>query len=222
MHCVCLHRRPPTPPSCDGGVEFARAVEPVCVSTTKAPVGSDGGFRAFWVSVAPSTSNPEDMMTSTASFDAVMEITPRPPIVFVAGQGSWLTDSEGRTLSGFHPGLGGEHARPFATADRRGADAAGGAPDQLQPRLLQRSDDPAVRTCWRGIAGCIRSSSPTAAPRPTRARSSWRASGARSIAMAPTKSSPWITASMAARSPRWRHPARRNGNSSTSRRCPAS
>jgi acetylornithine/N-succinyldiaminopimelate aminotransferase len=29
------------------------------------------------------------------NFDAVMDITPRPPIVFVAGQGSWLTDSEG-------------------------------------------------------------------------------------------------------------------------------
>ena len=32
-------------------------------------------------------------MTQTANpFDAVMNITPRPPIVFVSGQGSWLTD----------------------------------------------------------------------------------------------------------------------------------
>src|SRR5690349_7959529 len=41
------------------------------------------------------------MMTS---FDAVMDITPRPPVVFVAGQGSWLTDSEGRRYLDFIQG----------------------------------------------------------------------------------------------------------------------
>jgi acetylornithine/N-succinyldiaminopimelate aminotransferase len=44
------------------------------------------------------------MMTSTASFDSVMDITPRPPVVFVAGQGSWLTDSEGRSYLDFIQG----------------------------------------------------------------------------------------------------------------------
>jgi acetylornithine/N-succinyldiaminopimelate aminotransferase len=44
-------------------------------------------------------------MTQTASpFDAVMNITPRPPIVFVSGQGSWLTDSTGRTYLDFIQG----------------------------------------------------------------------------------------------------------------------
>ncbi|HUN42265.1 MAG TPA: acetylornithine transaminase [Acetobacteraceae bacterium] len=44
-------------------------------------------------------------MTPTPSpFDAVMNITPRPPIVFVSGQGSWLTDSEGRTYLDFVQG----------------------------------------------------------------------------------------------------------------------
>lgn len=38
------------------------------------------------------------------NFDAVMQITPRPPIVFVAGHGSWLTDSEGRTYLDFIQG----------------------------------------------------------------------------------------------------------------------
>ena len=38
------------------------------------------------------------------SFDAVMDITPRPPVVFVAGQGSWLTDSEGRRYLDFIQG----------------------------------------------------------------------------------------------------------------------
>jgi acetylornithine/N-succinyldiaminopimelate aminotransferase len=37
-------------------------------------------------------------------FDAVMNITPRPPVVFVGGQGSWLTDSEGRGYLDFIQG----------------------------------------------------------------------------------------------------------------------
>jgi acetylornithine/N-succinyldiaminopimelate aminotransferase len=45
------------------------------------------------------------MMTSTvASFDAVMDIARRPPVVFVAGEGSWLTDSEGRRYLDFIQG----------------------------------------------------------------------------------------------------------------------
>jgi acetylornithine/N-succinyldiaminopimelate aminotransferase len=51
------------------------------------------------------------MMTSTlttaqqpGAFDAVMDIAARPPIVFVAGQGSWLTDSEGRRYLDFIQG----------------------------------------------------------------------------------------------------------------------
>jgi acetylornithine/N-succinyldiaminopimelate aminotransferase len=51
------------------------------------------------------------MMTSTLAatqppgpFDAVMDIAPRPPLVFVAGQGSWLTDSDGRRYLDFIQG----------------------------------------------------------------------------------------------------------------------
>jgi acetylornithine/N-succinyldiaminopimelate aminotransferase len=43
-------------------------------------------------------------MTTPFNFDAVMDIASRPPIVFVAGQGSWLTDSEGRTYLDFIQG----------------------------------------------------------------------------------------------------------------------
>ena len=50
-------------------------------------------------------------MTSTLAtapqpgpFDAVMDIAARPPVVFVAGQGSWLTDSEGRRYLDFIQG----------------------------------------------------------------------------------------------------------------------
>jgi len=37
-------------------------------------------------------------------FDAVMNITPRPPVVFVEGHGSWLVDSEGRRYLDFIQG----------------------------------------------------------------------------------------------------------------------
>jgi acetylornithine/N-succinyldiaminopimelate aminotransferase len=37
-------------------------------------------------------------------FDSVMDITPRPPVVFVTGEGSWLIDSEGRRYLDFIQG----------------------------------------------------------------------------------------------------------------------
>ena len=64
-------------------------------------------------------------MTSTASFDSVMDITPRPSVVFVAGEGSWLTDSEGRSYLDFIQGWAVNCSRPFAATDHRGAGTAG-------------------------------------------------------------------------------------------------
>jgi len=46
----------------------------------------------------------EHTMTQTTQFDAVMQITPRPPIVFTAGQGSWLTDTAGNRYLDFIQG----------------------------------------------------------------------------------------------------------------------
>lgn len=40
----------------------------------------------------------------TDPFQAVMDITPRPPVVFVSGQGSWLVDSAGRRYLDFIQG----------------------------------------------------------------------------------------------------------------------
>jgi acetylornithine/N-succinyldiaminopimelate aminotransferase len=40
----------------------------------------------------------------TTQFDAVMNITPRPPVVFTTGQGSWLTDTAGRRYLDFVQG----------------------------------------------------------------------------------------------------------------------
>jgi acetylornithine/N-succinyldiaminopimelate aminotransferase len=51
------------------------------------------------------------MMTSVhtadsqpSPFDAVMDIAPRPPIIFVSGEGSWLTDDQGRRYLDFIQG----------------------------------------------------------------------------------------------------------------------
>ena len=72
-------------------------------------------------------------MTSTLAtepqsgpFEAVMDITPRPPLVFVAGQGSWLTDSEGRCYLDFIQGWAvnclGHSPRPILEALARQAE----------------------------------------------------------------------------------------------------
>jgi acetylornithine/N-succinyldiaminopimelate aminotransferase len=42
--------------------------------------------------------------TQSGRFDAVMDIARRPPVTFVAGHGSWLTDSEGRRYLDFIQG----------------------------------------------------------------------------------------------------------------------
>src|SRR5580698_775957 len=44
------------------------------------------------------------MTTATHSFDALMEITSRPPIVFVRGEGSWLWDDTGKRYLDFMQG----------------------------------------------------------------------------------------------------------------------
>ena len=64
--------------------------------------------------------------TSSGPFDAVMDITPRPPLVFVAGRGSWLTDSEGRRYLDFIQGWAvntlGHSPRPIIDALTRQAE----------------------------------------------------------------------------------------------------
>jgi acetylornithine/N-succinyldiaminopimelate aminotransferase len=43
-------------------------------------------------------------MTDSTHFDSVMDIATRPPVVFTGGQGSWLTDSQGRRYLDFIQG----------------------------------------------------------------------------------------------------------------------
>jgi acetylornithine/N-succinyldiaminopimelate aminotransferase len=68
-------------------------------------------------------------MTSTAetmNFDAVMDIAPRPPVVFTSGEGSWLIDSEGRRYLDFIQGWAvntlGHSPRPILDALARQAE----------------------------------------------------------------------------------------------------
>ncbi|MGA3403567.1 MAG: acetylornithine transaminase [Acetobacteraceae bacterium] len=59
-------------------------------------------------------------------FDAVMDVAPRPPVVFVAGQGSWLTDSDGHRYLDFIQGWAvnclGHSPRPILEALARQAE----------------------------------------------------------------------------------------------------
>lgn len=52
----------------------------------------------------PETAPYHSLSTAPGVFDAVMDITPRPPIVFTAGAGSWLMDSDGRRYLDFVQG----------------------------------------------------------------------------------------------------------------------
>ena len=78
-------------------------------------------------------------LSLTSPFDSLMEITSRPPIVFVRGTGSWLRDAGGKRYLDFIQGwavncLG--HCPAVIT--KAIAEQAAQA-DQLQPRVLQRA-----------------------------------------------------------------------------------
>jgi acetylornithine/N-succinyldiaminopimelate aminotransferase len=101
------------------------------------------------------TSAQETIMTSTATvltaatkpdpFDAVMDIASRPPIVFVGGQGSWLTDSEGRRYLDFIQGWAvnclGHSPRPIIEALARQAETLiNCSPAFYNDQMLRLSD----------------------------------------------------------------------------------
>jgi acetylornithine/N-succinyldiaminopimelate aminotransferase len=66
------------------------------------------------------------MVTKNSSFGAVMDVASRPPIVFVAGEGSWLRDSEGGSFLDFVQGWAvnclGHTPRPVIAALARQAE----------------------------------------------------------------------------------------------------
>ena len=77
--------------------------------------------------------------------DTLMDITARPDVVFVKGEGSWLWDHEGRRYLDFVQGWAvntlGHSPRILAQA----SDPAGADPHHVQPGLLQRAQHPPGR-----------------------------------------------------------------------------
>jgi acetylornithine/N-succinyldiaminopimelate aminotransferase len=77
-------------------------------------------------SVLTADPKPDTFGSVPDRFCSVMDITPRPPVVFVGGQGSWLTDSEGRRYLDFIQGWAvnclGHSPRPIIEAMARQAE----------------------------------------------------------------------------------------------------
>ena len=179
-------------------------------------------FLRFGLPFHPSTPEEIDMTDATHPFDALMEITARPPVVFVRGAGSYLWDDSAQALSRLRAGLGRQRARPFAACRCGSACRAGQAAADAEPRLLQRPQPEACARRWSRTAASIRSSSPIPARKPMKAPSSSRGNTARNTRTARSKSSPSKAAFTAARSPPCRRRARRRSSRCSSRKYRAS
>ncbi len=123
---------------------------------------------------------PAGPLATAHDFSALMEITARPDLVFVRGRGSWLWDDATAALPRLRAGLGRE--LPSATVRRscgRPGRAGRGASSTPSPAFHNEPWPPARAPARRAHCALDRRVPlPTAAPRPTRARSSSRASGA--------------------------------------------
>ncbi len=84
-------------------------------------------------------------LTADLTTDAVMDVASRPPVVFVGGQGSWLTDSEGRRYLDFIQGWAvnclGHSPRPIIEALIRQAETLiNCSPAFYNDQMLRLSD----------------------------------------------------------------------------------
>src|SRR5262245_51480638 len=77
------------------------------------------------------------------AFAALMEISRRPPVVFVEGRGSWLTDQEGKKYLDFILGLGSQLSGPLSYNNRQRDQVAGRA-------TLRQAVDAYARLVRRG------------------------------------------------------------------------
>lgn len=111
------------------------------------------------------------MTTATHPFDALMDITTRPPTVFVRGEGSWLWDDTGKRYLDFVQGWA--------------VNCLGHSPSQVVEALTEQAkllltpspafyNAPSLELAKALVAAAasIRCSSPTRARKPMRARSS--------------------------------------------------
>ena len=120
------------------------------------------------------------MNIATHPFDALMNITARPPVVFVRGEGAFLWDDHGKRYLDFMQGWA--------------VNCLGHSPAMVAEALAEQAkllltpspafyNDPSLKLAKRSpiTAASIRCSSPIRARKPMRARSSSPANTARCI-----------------------------------------
>lgn len=153
--------------------------------------------------------------------DSLMYITNRPEIVFTRGLGSWLYDNTGKRYLDFIQGwavnsLGHCNEGMIEALTSQARTLINPSPAFYNVPMAQLAGLLTAHSCFDRVFFA------NSGPKPTKARSSSPASGARSSRTARTRSSPSITASTAARSRRCPPAARPAGTRSTHRRCRAS
>ena len=161
------------------------------------------------------------MTNATHPFDALMDITARPPAVFVRGEGALSVGRQRQALSRFHAGLGGQLPRPFAADHCRCAGRAGKAAADAEPGLLQRAQPRAGEGAGRAQllrSGVLRQFRRGSQRGRDQARAQIRRAAQERRA---TRSSPSTAAFTAARWRPCRRRARRRLSRCSSRRCPA-
>ena len=97
----------------------------------------------------------------------------RYPVALVRGEGSYVWDAAGQSLSRFLSRLGLQLAGPLSRAGRRGRAGAGRHADPRAQHLVHRGPGPLGQAALASAALAARRSSATRAPRPTKRRSSW-------------------------------------------------
>ena len=141
----------------------------------------------------PTSTREHDMSAHT--FDTAGSTTARscpcsapPQVMFVRGRGTELWDTDGKRYLDFLCGLAVVVARPRQPGDRRG-DLPSRRSTLLHvsnffanPQATAAAVEGRTSCCSRPPGTPARSSSPTPAPRPTSARSSWPASSAAAVA----------------------------------------
>ena len=89
------------------------------------------------------------MTNATHPFDALMDITARPPTVFVSGEGSYLWDDSGKRYLDFMQGWAVNCLGHSPAGRRRCACRAGQAAADAEPGVLQRAEPEARASAGR-------------------------------------------------------------------------
>src|SRR5262245_24089240 len=129
------------------------------------------------------------------AFAALMEISKRPPVVFVEGRGSWLTDQEGKKYLDFIQGwavncLGHCPTTIVSAIKSQAEQLLNCSPAYYNASMIRLAE---LIARYSGLHRTFF----TAAPKRSRGRSNSPTNGDRSIAVGPTRSSLCTTVSTA-------------------------